>query len=105
MEYTVQNVSMDGINPTFDSVTSSDTFLNDGRTVLIVKNGGSSDITVTITDVVPCNYGFMHDLTVTVAAGEERWIGVFPVGRFNDNGYVTVDYSDTTNVTAAAVRI
>lgn len=105
MEYTVQSMTMDGVSPTYDAVTASDTFLNDGRTFLVVKNGGGSAIDVTISDVVPCNYGFTHDLVVSVAAGAEEWIGVLPVGRFNDNGYATVTYSDITSVTAAAIKV
>jgi len=105
-EYSVQKVSLSGVEITKEAVTSEDQFINDGRTCLVVYNGDSSDITVTIDSVVPCNYGYDHDVVVTVPAGKEIWVGPFPCGRFNDgNGKVTVSYSGTTSVTAAAVKI
>lgn len=103
--YTVQAMSLSGLDVTFAEVTSEDTFLNDGRTFLVVKNGGTGSIDVTIDSVVPCSYGFDHDVVVAVPSGEERWIGVFPTGRFNSNGVVTITYSEVTNVTATVVKL
>lgn len=105
-EYSVQAISLSGLKPTTEAVSSEDTFLNDGRTFLVVSNGDTGSVTVTINSVVPCNYGFDHDIEVVVPAGEDRWIGEFPVGRFNNSeGKVTVGYDSTTNITAGAVRI
>lgn len=101
----VQSVNMDGAAVTMAAPLASDSFLNDGRTMLIVTNGGSASITVTVNSVVPCNYGFDHDITVDVGAGATEYIGVFPTGRFNAaDGTVGVTFSDITSVTAAAVK-
>lgn len=104
---TVTKPSLTGVtsNPVPAS-SGGDTFPNDGFTFLRVKNGGGSSITVTINSQTPCNYGFDHDMTVTVAAGAEELIGTFPVNRFNDaNGYVSVTYSAVTSVTVEAISV
>ena len=104
--YSVQSIVLTGLEPSFASAADEDSFVNDGRTFLVVKNGSGSSIDVTVNSVVLCNYGFDHDLTIAVPAGEERWIGSFPVGRFNSSeGKVVVGYSSITTVTAAAVKI
>jgi hypothetical protein len=103
--YNVQSASESGITPTYTAVTASDTFANDGRTYLHVKAGGTS-VNITINSQTPCNQGADHDIVINGVVSSERIIGPFPPSRFNDStGVVTVTYSTTTGVTAAAVRI
>jgi hypothetical protein len=105
-DLTIQKIDQTGIAPSFVAADAGgDTFSNDGRTFLHVKNGGGSAITVTIDSVAPCNYGFDHDLQVTVNAGAEQIIGPFEPKRFNTDGKVSVSYSDVTSVTVAAFRL
>lgn len=107
-DLTVQQVTTAGVAPTFAPAdVAGDSFTNDGRTFLHVKNGGASSIDVTIDSVEPCNYGYDHDQVVTVAAGEEKLIGPFSVSRYNDKttGKVSVSYSDVTSVTVAAIKV
>jgi hypothetical protein len=87
----------------FQAATASDTFANDGKTFLYVKNASGSGITVTVASVTPCNQGTTHNLTFTVAAttGDEI-VGPFDVNRFGVT--CTVTYSATTSVTVAAFR-
>lgn len=101
----VQKASLTGLAPAFVAASAGgDSFVNDGKTVLHVKNGGASEITVTINSQQPCNYGFDHDVVVAVPAGGERIIGPFRQDRFNDaNGQVAVTYSAVTSVTVAAI--
>jgi len=100
-------VDIDGGKPSFvAAAVDGDDFVNSGNDFLIVKNGGGSSINVTIDSVTFCSYGFDHNLTIAVAAGEESWIGSFPKARFNDeNGKVNVSYSDVTSVTVAVVEL
>ena len=100
-------IDLDGGSPTFAAADAAgDEFLNSGRTFLIVKNGGTAAINVTVNSQKPCNYGFDHDIVVSVAAGAEEWIGPFSRERFNDsNGKVQVSYSDVTSVTVAIVEL
>ena len=103
-QLTVQEIVQTGLNPTFEAANSDgDYFSNDGKTFLVVKNGGASPVTVTIDSKIKCNQGFDHDLTVDVPAREERWIGSFEVGRFT--GSVEATYSAVTSVTVGAFKV
>lgn len=100
-----------GLTPSYGSVNSSDTFANDGKTSLHVKNGSGASVTVTITSVATSgndeNLGAvtLTDLTFSVGAGAERILPFLKPARFNDgSGNVTVGYSATSSVTAAAVK-
>ena len=43
---------------------------------------------------------------VSVPAGDERFIGPFPTGAFNDAaGKVQITYDDVTSITIAALRM
>ena len=105
---TVQSISGEGVSPTFRAATASgDTFPNDGRTMLHIKNGGTAAVTVTFDSVEKCNFGFDHDLTVSIPASGERIVGPFDPARFNNkvNGLVSVTYSGVTTVTVSALRM
>lgn len=104
---TVQKVSNSGMAPTYGSAdVAGDKFANNGRQVLIVKNGSASSVTVTVNSQKPCDQGFDHDITVDVPASGEKWIGPFEPNRFNDkDGNVNVAYSAVTSVTVAAVSL
>jgi len=104
--YTVQTLSFNGSALALGAVSASDTFANDGHTVLQVSNASASPLTATIVSAQLCNQGFSHNVAVTVAAGATELIGPFPTNRFNDsNGNVTVQYGATTSITAAAYRV
>ena len=106
-DYTVQEVSVSGVIPTFSAVALSDTFANDGNTILQIDNAGASSVDVTIKSAVKCNQGFSHDIVVTVAAATNKIVGPFVPGRFNDpvTNKVTVDYSAITSVTACVLKL
>lgn len=103
----VQRVTAAGLAPSYVAASATgDSFPNDGRTVLLVKNGDTVAHTVTIISAKTCNQGFQHNLTVSVAAGATMMIGPFPVERFNnEQGQVQVNYDAVTSVTVAAVKI
>jgi hypothetical protein len=104
---TVQNATVNGIVKTMVAAAAGgDTFPNDGNTMLFVKNGGASSVTVTINSQTPCNYGFDHDIVVSLAAGAEINFPKLDTVRFNDSttGLVSVTYSAVTSVTVGAVR-
>jgi len=103
----VYRVDLDGGKPSFVPASAGgDDFINSGKAFLIVKNGGTGAVTVTINSQTPCSYGFDHDVQVSVVAGDESWIGPFPKARFNNqDNKVQVTYSDVTSVTVAAVEV
>lgn len=105
MDLTIQKSTTNGLETTFAPASvAGDSFTNDGKTILRVKNGDVADKTITIDSPIACNHGFTHDVAVVVTAGEERDIGPFLRNRFNDeNGKVNVTYSAVTSVTIAAI--
>lgn len=95
---TVQKIVLGGLNPApVAAAGGGDTFVNDGRTYLYVKNGGGGSINVTVDTTTNCNYGFDHDAVVAVPAGGERLIGPFAPSRFGST--CAVSYSGVTTVT------
>jgi len=103
---TVQSMINTGLEATYASANvDGNYFTNDGNTFLHVINGHSADITLTIDSPTQCSQGSSHDIAVVITAGEERMIGPFDQGRFNDdNGRVNITYSLVTALTIAAVK-
>lgn len=112
---TIQSIGEAGLEATYAAASGGgDTIADDGtqRTFLHVRNGGVSDVTVTITAQntsrsVP-GMGTMtkSNIAVVVTAGEERFIGPFaPDAYKNASGNVEVSYSGVTSVTVAALKL
>ena len=104
---TRQDSTISGVAPTYVAVSASDTFPNDGKTFIYVKNAGGSTDTVAINSIRNCDQGFDHDGGGSLLTATERCYGPFPEGRFNDptTGLVTITHSFTTSVTCAVVRL
>jgi hypothetical protein len=105
---TVQQVSLTGVVITAAAATATvgNAFINNGRTILRVINGGSGSTVVSIDSLVLCNQGEDHNISVTVANGATKEIGPFPMDRFNSAaGTVTPICSVVTDVTLAAISI
>lgn len=104
--YTVTTSALAGVAYTMTAVAASDTFANDGRTLLIVTNADASPSTVTITAQNKADGLTITNPTAVVTNGTTEVIGPFPPRYFNDStGAVTVSYSNTTSVTAAAIKL
>lgn len=103
----VQKIVLTGLSPTYAACTAEgDTVLNDDYTFLHVKNAHTGAWVVTVDSREPCSQGFDHDVVVSVPAGEERMIGPFPRGRFNDAaGKLEITYDGVTALTIAAIRV
>lgn len=82
--------------------------VNDGQTILLVKNGSASSINVTITAVAD-EAGRSTNLVQAVAAGAEAILGPFRPAWWNqrstDLGKIYVDFSAGTSVTVAALKL
>lgn len=85
-------------------------FVNDGRSMLVVRNGGASPVTVTVYGTPEPRFGRVANAVLTIAAGN---VGIFPPlppEAFNqrtgpDTGRVYVEFSATTDVTAGVLRL
>lgn len=93
---------LDGTGPTYAAPSTSDTAAV--GTVLIVKNGSGSPITVTLSSPKVLETGDAYPSKVhTVAAGGEKWIPVLKVYGDSVTQLATVTFSSVTSVTAAVV--
>ena len=103
--YQVYTPDLTGDSKAYVTPANGDTFVNDGRTVLHVKNANASPCVVTIDSVKPCDQGVDHNPAPSVAAttGDEM-IGPFSVARFGSTVTVT-SYSVTTSVSVAAISV
>lgn len=88
-----------------------DAFVNDGRTFLMVTNGGGGSINVTLVvqranvKVPGAGTVVFTSIVTAVPNGTTRFIAV-PTGPYNDaNGRVQVTYSGVTSVTVGAFRV
>lgn len=104
---TANKISNNGVAKSLVAAdVAGDKFKNKGNEFLIVNNGSASSITVTIDSVKNCSYGFDHNVAVIVVAGAEVNIGKFSPARFNDEeGYVSVAYSEVTSVTIGVLEL
>jgi hypothetical protein len=110
VQITPQSIITTGLIPAYTAVSDAgDDFYmkNNEKTYLEVVNGGAVSLTVTITGVGYCDQGYLHDETITLAAGVTRKIGIFERNRFNQNsgtyiGSVKVNFSVSADVTYGA---
>jgi hypothetical protein len=102
--YTIYPYDLTGDTKAYVTPANGDTFVNDGKTFLHVKNANAGTCTVTIASAVNCNQGVNHPNVVVVAAttGDEI-IGDFDPARFGSTVTVT-SYSVTASVLVAAIR-
>lgn len=105
---TPQEVSRAGLTHTFAAVDAANgnEFVNDGKSVLYVKNAGVGSINVTASTPGTVDGLAVADLVVAVANGVNKMIGPFPPGIYNQSdGKVYVDWSGGSSVTAAVIRL
>jgi hypothetical protein len=100
----IQTIDLDGEGADYAAAVGPDTFVNDGRTFLHVKNTNAATRDVTIDSTKLCDQGFDHNQVVTIPATTgDVMIGPFPTARFGTT--VTVTYSAVTNLTVAAFKL
>lgn len=101
-----ESSSLTGLNATYNAVSASDTFTNTENIILHVKNGDASPNTVGVTSPKTVDGLAVGDVSVTVPAGEDRFIGPFRATTFNGTaGAVTVTHTNTTSNTMAVIKV
>ena len=106
-----QKIDEDGLLATYTAAdVGGDTFVNDGRTVLHLKNTDASTTTVTVTAETATTekpgFGTLtkaNAATTVAATTGEEFLGPFPGIAFGATGVVT--YSSVTALTVAVLRI
>jgi len=106
----VKKVVLTGLNPDDPAYVAcaagGDACPNSGYTFLHVKNAHTSAWVVTVNSIAKCSQGYDHDAVVSVPASEERMIGPFDRGRFNDaNQKLEITYDGVTALTIAAIEV
>lgn len=106
-DVTVQNIVVAGLSPTYDAAhVDGNAFLNDGNTILHVKNGSGAGITLTIQTNSIVGGVTVQDHTISIGAGTERIIGLFNTGVFNQSdGKVYIDTSAQASITLMAFKV
>lgn len=104
----VQNITTSGLEATYAAATATtgDQFLPADGTFIHVKNGGAGTTVGTLTTPATVDSLAVADRTVSIPAGEERFIAT-PDTLYRDptDGLATVVFDVVTSVTLAVVRI
>jgi len=108
-ELTVQEIDMNNsLTPVYVLADAlGDTFVNDGKTLILLDNTGASSMNFTIASQVECSQGATHNITANGLIDTLTMLGFFSTGRFNDvSGKVNISYSATgSKIWVAVVRI
>lgn len=106
---TVQSAAISGLTPSYAAgdLANGHEFVNDGNTMLHVKNTGGGACTVTLQTPGKVAGVDISDPTVVVPATTgDKMIGPFDPTVFNQSGgLVYVDISTGTGVTLAAIKL
>lgn len=81
-------------------------FANDGRTLLLVKNGGTTGAGAATIVSVAAERGRTGDIAISIAQGADGIFGPFPVSAWNQAGAVVhVDSAFEDAFSFAAIRL
>lgn len=110
---TAQQITQAGLKPaTVTPAASGDKLANTGKQFFHVENGSGSAITATVipvvTTVVDPLLGTLkkENAVLSLAAGEEGFLGPFEVDAFNDtDGNITITCSAQTSIKLSALYL
>ena len=104
---TAQTIVRAGLEATYAACAGGgDEFVNTGAEFIHIKNGHSGTQTVTIATPNTVDGLAIADRAVAVTNAEERMIGPFPPGIYNDgNGKVQLTYDAVTALTIAILKL
>jgi len=108
----IQTVIKDGLEPTYAAatLTDGDRFRNTGKEFIHVINGTGTPCLVTVPTPAQVSGLDIEDKVVTVPGNEDRMIGTFEPGLYNqpaggtDAGDCYVEYDQVSSVTVAVIR-
>ena len=111
---TAQKINDLGVIETLVSANAGgDAFVNSGVEVIHIQNGHASDarvvtVTAQVTNIHHQQFGTVtkSNITKTVAAGQDAFIGPFKQGAFNDaNNKVQITYNGGTTLKVAVLYL
>lgn len=104
----VQQINRAGVTPTYNAAAASDQITGGGTVFVHVKSANGSPVTLTIPTPGKVEGLDVADFTATIPATTgDKMIGPLPEDLFKqaDDGKVDLNWSSTTSVTWAALRI
>ncbi len=104
---TPQTIVRTGLLPSLASAgASGDKFANTrGRTFLYVINGQGDAMVLTLDITSTVDGAAVVDPTISLAAGEARFVGPFDQRYEDSAGDINFSYDDETSVTVAAIKL
>lgn len=102
-----QQINRSGITPAYTTPNAAGhSVVNDGRTFLHVKTGGTG-LTVTAETPGTVDGQAVADRAYVIGTNTELMIGPFPPSDYDqpDGSGINFDFSATTSVTIAALRL
>jgi len=105
---TSQAITDTGLEETTEAANvDGNAITGDGKQILHLINASGGDIVATIVTGGTLQGKAVVDTTVTVTAGEERYIGRFNPALYNDptTNLVNIDYDGVTSLTVAVLSI
>jgi len=98
---------LEDISWTAADATNDHQFVNDGRSLLLIKNGHTSPITTTVVGVANIRtYNAAPSIDIATTNAKESIAGPFPTDAFNQaGGIVHIDLTADTNLELAVVSI
>lgn len=102
-----QQISQGGLQPSLQACSAGgDSYAPTSTTILFVKNGDSSQHTVTIHTTAVAYGQPISNIAVPVPAGAEMLLGPYEPGEVQQpDGTATITYDAVTNLTIAALEI
>lgn len=95
---TIQRTNVTGgLNPTYSAAApGGDSYVNTGTQTVLLRNQGTTPVTVTIAAYTANNQGTLIPFVTTIAAGATLLLGPFSLAFYNDGGgSVQLTYSST----------
>jgi hypothetical protein len=106
-EIIVQQIVDTGLEATYEAANADGNFfINNNLTGFHLINEAVTPVTVTITSLIPDNFGITHDQTLIVPASSETLINYMSKRRFNNLSSITnITYSAVVTLTVAALKV
>lgn len=105
-EILAQAMTRSGLKATYSTPTGggTDYFANYGNQFIHIKNGGAVSTTMSITVTGTVDGLSVSARTVVTPAGEEKFVGQFPMASYNESGNnVRISFSAVTSVGVAVL--
>ena len=100
---TIQTVVRAGLEATYvQAEAGGDTFVNTGKEIIQIRNGGGSDVTLTVGTPRTEDGLALADRTVNIPAGKERFLGAFQTAIYGTT--VSLAYSGVGSLTLAVLK-